>query len=98
MTAIVVVLAVVLVATSYAWPLVSLAVYPMRRWRGFWAALYCGTLGAVGAVEFRGLRYGVGTFFAVSVLTSALRVLVEVSGIAEPARRRRGMRKRAPQD
>ncbi|MEV6762873.1 hypothetical protein AB0N16_20060 [Streptomyces sp. NPDC051105] len=89
MTVIVVALAAVLGAVAYGWPLVPLVVYPMRRWRGFWAALYCGVLGAVGAVEFRDLHYMVGDFFEASVITSSLRALVEATGLAERARRRR---------
>jgi hypothetical protein len=88
-TVIAVALAAVLLATSYAWPLVPLVVYPMNRWRGFWAALYCGALGAVGAVEFRDLHYMVGDFFEISVAVSLLRAIVEASGLAEPVRNRR---------
>jgi hypothetical protein len=92
---IVVGLAVLLVATSYVWPLVPLVVYPMNRWRGFWAALYCGALGAVCTVEFRDTHYMVGDFFEISVAVSALRAIVEASGLAEPLRsRRRGSRAR----
>ncbi|MFF1453033.1 hypothetical protein ACFVYF_33600 [Streptomyces sp. NPDC058274] len=89
MTVVAVALAVVLVGTAYVWPFVPLVVYPMRRWRGFWAALYCGALGAVCAVEFRDLHYMVGDFFEISVAASLLRAIVEVSGLAEPVRDRR---------
>jgi hypothetical protein len=96
-TVIVVALAVALMATSYVWPFVPLVIYPMRRWRGFWAALYCGALGAVCAVEFRDFHYMVGDFFEISVAVSVLRAIVEASGLAEPARRKRQeSRARAP--
>ncbi|MEV7891690.1 hypothetical protein ACWD3I_38535 [Streptomyces sp. NPDC002817] len=89
MTVVVVALAAALLATSYVWPFVPLVIYPMRRWRGFWAALYCGAVGAVCAVVFRDLRYMVGDFFELSVVFALLRAIVEVAGLAEPARRKR---------
>ncbi|MEU2623225.1 hypothetical protein ABZ642_34840 [Streptomyces sp. NPDC007157] len=88
MTVIVVALAVALGAVAYVWPLLPLVVYPMRRWRGFWAALYCGALGAVGSVAFRDLHHMVGDFFEASVATSAFRALVEAAGLVEPFRSR----------
>ncbi|MGW2556983.1 hypothetical protein [Streptomyces sp. NPDC001635] len=88
MTVFIVALAWVLLATSYVWPFVPLIVYPMRRWRGLWAALYCGAIGLLCAVEFRDLHYLVGDFFKASVITSIVRVVVEVSGIGELARTR----------
>ncbi|MGW1745987.1 hypothetical protein ACWCRD_10320 [Streptomyces sp. NPDC002092] len=89
MTVMVVALAVALLATSYVWPFVPLVIYPMRRWRGFWAALYCAALGAVCAVEFRDYRYMVGDFFELSVALALLRAIVEAAGLVEPARRKR---------
>ncbi|SNX63345.1 hypothetical protein SAMN06272735_5153 [Streptomyces sp. TLI_55] len=97
MTVIVVALAVALLATAYVWPLVPLVIYPMRRWRGFWAALYSAAIGAVCAVVFRDLRYMVGDFFELSVVLALLRATVEAAGLAEPARRKhREAREDAP--
>ncbi|WP_406172736.1 hypothetical protein [Streptomyces sp. NBC_00996] len=61
----------------------------MRRWRGFWAALYCGALGLICAIEFRDFHYMIGDFFKASVVTAVARAMVEVCGLAEPLRRRR---------
>ncbi|WP_405784439.1 hypothetical protein [Streptomyces sp. NBC_00859] len=95
MTVISLALALAIIVTSYVWPIVPLIVYPMRRRRGLLAALYCGALGLVCAVEFRDFHYMVGDFFKASVFTAVTRVVVEITGVAEPARRSREAARRS---
>ncbi|MEW1675381.1 hypothetical protein AB0O47_19345 [Streptomyces noursei] len=83
-------IAALFVAAGLVWPLVPLVVYPFRRWRGMWAAVYCGITGALfGYVLFRYTHHVGVTFFQISVFTSAARVAVEVTGVAERLRQRR---------
>ncbi|AIA07795.1 hypothetical protein DC74_7373 [Streptomyces noursei] len=91
MTVIAEVIAALFVAVGFAWPLVPLVVYPFRRWRGMWAAVYCGVTGFFfGYVLFRYTHFVGVAFFQVSVFTSVVRFAFEVTGVAERLRQRWG--------
>ncbi|MEK2479540.1 hypothetical protein [Streptomyces noursei] len=81
--------AALFVAVAFTWPIVPLMAYPRRRWRGMWAAVYCGVAGFVmGYVIFRYNHHMVGTFFQASVYTSVVRIVIELTGGVERLRRR----------
>ncbi|MET7382770.1 hypothetical protein ABZT08_28860 [Streptomyces sp. NPDC005526] len=71
---------------AYAWPVIALAVYPLNRRRGFWAALYCCAIALFFGIEFHSFKFMVGEFFEVAVYTSAVRILAEALGVLEKPR------------
>ncbi|UQA95699.1 hypothetical protein [Streptomyces halobius] len=88
-------IAALFMAVGFAWPFLPLVVYPFNRWRGMWAAVYCGITGFIaGYVIFRYSHHMTGTFFQASVYTSAARIAVELTGAMERFRRRRPARVR----
>ena len=99
MEALFTVVIVLFMGCVYAWPVVPLVAYPLNRWRGFWAALYCCTVAVLFAVEFRFSRFMLGTFFEMAVYTSAARAIAEATGVLDRPRevwRRRHAREVQP--
>lgn len=71
---------------AYAWPVIPLVVYPMNRWRGLWAALYCCAVGVFfGSGSFFS-GFHVAEFFEVAVFTSVVRAFAEAAGLLEKPR------------
>lgn len=86
MEILIVALSVAFLCAAYAWPFIPFVIYPMNRWRGFWAALYCCAVGVFLGTWSGYSHYNIGAFFEAAVFTSVVRAIAEATGILEKPR------------
>ncbi|MFI6464470.1 hypothetical protein [Streptomyces sp. NPDC050528] len=86
MKILIITLSVAFLCAAYVWPFVPLVVYPMNRWLGLWAALYCCAAGVFFGMGSGFSHYNIGAFFEAAVFTSVVRAVAEAAGLLEKPR------------